>query len=328
MRKMKLVLSFAIALMTAAGTAAQQPTSSPPAPPPSSTPVVQTGQTNPQPNRVRSADLRLLQQFPLNPVSESDRLSARVTMLAQLIAPLYRKPNGKDIASLLPDKPLVEKYADFLRQTDTGIVKLVADSGCVYSDRVVNVKDDCLKYSFPGAGNSYSFRTEAYRLRHLADITYVDDKLRMTGIFMHSVAVDLGNVPIEDASLATNGMKFLTEFKPSTQADDVLLVDKHLTRGVMNSNFIYSKEVDPMVDRTYAIRAVAYRGKVVRSAGGIRYNELEYDKRRDVIVVFRVVALNDESLTIVWRKLAEIESPRIRMPKADKETDADDGDAN
>jgi hypothetical protein len=324
----KLVLSFAIALITVAGIAAQQPTSTPPPspPPPSSTPAAQTGQTNPQPNRVRSADLRLLQQFPLNPVSESDRLSARVTRLAYMVAPLYKKPTGKELAAIVPGKVFVQKYSEFLKQVDTGIFRLVPDSGCVYSDRVVNVKEECLKYPFPGAGNSYSFRTDGYRLRHLADITYVDDKLRMTGIFMHSIAVDLGNVPIENTSLETKGMRFLTEFKPSTLADDVLLIDQHLTRGVKNDNFVYSKEVDPMADRTYAIRAIAYRGKVVRSAGGIRYNELDYDKRRDVIVVFRVIELNGEGVTILWRKLADNESPRIKMPKPEKEPD--DGEAN
>jgi hypothetical protein len=318
----KLVLSFAIALMTAAGIAAQQPTSSPPAsPPPSSTPSPQPVQ-NVSRQRATPIDRGYL-NFPLNPVSESDRLSSRVTRLAYWVAPLYKKPNGKELAAIQPNRSLVQKYADFLKFPDTGLFRLVPDSGCVYSERVVNVKEECLKYPFPGAGNSYSFRTEGYRLRHLADITYVDDKLRMTGIFMHGIAVDLGNIPIEATSLATNGMRFLTEFKPSTEPDDVILIDQHLKRGLTNGNFVYSKEIDPMADRTYAIRSVAYRGKVVRSAGGIRYNELEYDKRRDVIVVFRIVELNDEGLTILWRKLADEEPPRIKMPQREVEKGKD-----
>lgn len=82
-----------------------------------------------------------------------------------------------------------------------------------------------------------------------------------------------------------------------------------------------------MVDRTYALRAVAYRGKVIRSMAGIRYNELEYDRRRDVIVAFRVVDMDSEGVTIVWRKLADIESPKIKMPK-EKEGGADDNEGN
>ena len=326
----KLVLSFAIALLTAAGTGAQQPTSSPPAPPPSSTPVPPTGPVNPQPAGVRSADLRRLQQqqFPLNPISESDRLSARVTRLAYLVAPLYRKPSGKELAGILPRKAIEQKYADLLRQENTGLFRLVPDSGCVYSDRVVSVKEDCLKYRFPGAGNSYSFRTEGYRLRHLADLTFAGGRLQVTGIFMHGIAVELGDVAVETVSLATKGMRFLTEFKPPSVADDVLTVDQLFTRGVVADNFIYSKEISPALDRTYALRSVAYRGKVVRAAGGVRYNELDYDKRRDVIVVFRVVEMNSDGITILWRKLADAESPRIRVPKPERDSEVDEDEAN
>jgi len=325
---MKFVISCAIGLGSALGVFAQTPTSTPPpAPPPSSTPPPVTTPVNVQPQRASSIDTRRFQNFPLNPVSESDRLAARVVRLQSMLGPLYRKPGAKETASLAPEAALVQRYASLLRAEGTGIVRLAPDQGCVYSERVVSVAENCLNYSFPGAGNSFSFRTEGYRLRHLADITYADNKLRMTGIFMHSIAVDLGDVPIESASLSTDGIHYLTSFKPSTTADDVAVIDLNLTQGVKVGNFVYSKEVDPMVNRTYAIRAVAYRGKVVRSAGGIRYNELDYDKRRDVTVVFRVVDITKDGITLVWRKLVDTEPPRIKMPKAE-EKDTDDNEAN
>ncbi len=326
---MKALISFAIGLAVAIGVVAQAPASTPPpSPPPASTPPPTTSvPANTQPRRASSIDPRRFQNFPLNPVSESDRLASRVVRLQSIIGPLYRKPGAKETASLAPESSLVQRYASLLRAERTGIIRLAPDRGCVYNDRVVSVAEDCLKYSFPGAGNSFSFRTEGYRLRHLADITFVDDKLRMTGIFMHGIAVDLGDIPIESASLATEGIHFLTDFEPSTTPNDVAVIDGNLTRGVKVGNFVYSKAVDPIVNRTYAIRAVAYRGKVVRSAGGIRYNELDYDKRRDVTVVFRVLDINSDGITLVWRKLADTEPPRIKMPKAD-EKKVDDNEAN
>lgn len=322
---MKLVISFAIGLGAAFGVVAQTPTRTPPpAPPPSSTPAPQNNPS--QPVRTMSAG-KFPQNFPLNPVSESDRLSARVVRLQWLISPLYKKPGSKDTAALAPDAAIVQRYASLNREQGSGVIRLAPDAGCVFSERVVSVKEECLKFSFPGAGNSYSFRTEGYRLRHLADITYGDDKLRMTGIFMHSIAVELGDVAIESVSLTTPGMKFLTEFHPSTSGDDVAQTDITLTRGIKSGDFVYAKEVDPRVDRTYALRAVAYRGKVVRAAGGIRYNELDYDKRRDVIVVFRVIEINKDGITLVWRKLADTEPPKIKMPTA-REKEADDNEAN
>ena len=327
----KLVISFALLMAVAAGALGQEPSSSPvpkPSPPPSSTPGNQTSQAPSSTQRMTASSIRSQPNFPLNPVSESDRLAARVVRLNGLIGPLYKKPGAKETAALAPDAALVQRYSALLRNEGTGIVRLAPDSGCVFSERVVNVREECLKYSFPGAGNSFSFRTDGYRLRHLADITYAADKLRITGVFMHGIVADIGDVPIETATLATAGMKFLVDFQPSTSADDVAHVDSNLIRGVKVGNFVYSKEVDPRADRTYALRAVAYRGKVLRAAGGVRYNELDYDKRRDVIIVFRIVQMNDGGITLVWRKLADREPPRVRMPKADNEKSAGESEAN
>lgn len=318
---MRFVISFAIGLFFVFGVIGQTPVNTPA---PSATPRPQPSPA--QPPRTPPVGQKGFANFPLNPVSESDRLSARVVRLQWIVAPLYKKPGAKETAALAPSPTILQRYASLLREEGTGVIRLAPDAGCVFSERVVNVKDECLKYSFPGAGNSYSFRTEGYRLRQLADLTYVDNKLRMTGIFMHSIAVELGDVPIESASLMTDGIDYLKSFEPSTTSEDVGVIDANLTRGVKVGNFVYSKEVDPRADRTYALRAVAYRGKVVRTAGGIRYNELDYDKRRDVIVVFRIVRVEPDGITLVWRKLADIEPPRIKMPKAEK--DADDGEAN
>ena len=334
---MKIFMSFALVSITAMFSSAQTAPSSPPpkpAPPPSSTPSPQQQpqqQQRPLPGlqptlESREAQLRRLGQFPLNPVSESDRLSSRVVLLQQMIGPLYRKPSNKELAALIPNAGLMQKHSAFLENENTGIFRLVPDSGCVNSVRVVSVKDECIKYSFPGSGNSFSFRTEAHRLRHLADITYVDDKLRITGVFMHGMMADVGDMPLESITLSSPAMKLLTAFQPSIVPDELLMIDKYFVQGIKSEQFIYSKEVSPAVGRTYVLRAVAYRGKVIRSAAGVKYNELDYDKRRDVIVAFRVVEKGDDKgITIVWKKLAETEAPKIRMPK--KDSDGSEADA-
>jgi hypothetical protein len=341
---MKIFISFALVFFATVHLSAQTPQSPAPSkPPPSSSPAPQQQQQPPpqqqqqqQPNYTRfpqtldsrEDQLRRLGQIPLNPVSESDRLSDRVVLLHRMIGPLYRNPSGKDLASLVPNPETVHKYSAFLHSEDTGIFMLVPDMGCVYSDRIVNVKEECLKYSFPGAGNSFSFRTEGHRLRHLADVTYVDDKLRITGIFMLGMIADIGDVPIENVTFSTPGMRSLTAFQPTTVPEGVIEINEKFAAGVTSEQFVYSKEADPKLDRTYILRVVAYRGKVIRSAGGVRYNELDYDKRRDAIVAFRVVEIGpDKRLTIVWRKLSETEAPKLKMPGKDpKEPRQDDDD--
>lgn len=190
------------------------------------------------------------------------------------------------------------------------------DAGCAPNDLVVNAKEECLKYSMPGAGNSFSFRSESHRIRHLADLTLFGDKLRITGVFMHGMMAEIGDVPIETITLSAPGMRFLSAFAPSTNADSVVAMDNKLAAGIVDDGFRYAKELAVLENSTYVMRSVAYRGKLVRSARGIPYNELDYDKREDIIVAFRVVERGDDgSVTIVWKQLTDLESPRIKLPK-------------
>ena len=275
-------------------------------------------------------DMRRMQPFPLNRVSESDLLAARVVALQRVVAPLYRKPTDKETAALTVSDAALAQYSQFLNLPETGILRLVPDTGCEHSERVISAREDCIKYSIPGSGNSYSFRNESYRLRHLADLTFTGGKLLITGIYMHGIITELGEIPVEEVTLATAGMKPLTSFRPSTTAADVVQVDRLLERGVTDGQFKYSKEIIPKAGSTYALRSVAYRGKVIRAAGGFRYNELDYDKRRDVIVVFNVVANETDGITLIWRKLSDTEPPKIKMPKPERKDDDDDleGEAN
>jgi hypothetical protein len=324
---MRPIILLAVFVSSILAASAQTPKASPP-PQPRSTPAT-TSTPQRAPATVRTApaiqtDVRRLEtMFPLNTISESDRLSSRVVYLQQAVAPLYRKPSGKELEAIAPDSQFALKYGQFLKLPDTGIFRLVPDSGCAPNSKVVNAREDCLKYSMPGAGNSYSFRTENYRIRHLADITYNNGSLHVTGIFMHGMLARLGDVPLESTTLNSPGMKFITDFKPSTSFSEVVQIDASFKKGIEVAGYKYAMSAPVESGVTYAFRGVAYRGRVVRVASGIRYNELDFDKREDVTVVFRVIEKADDgSITIIWRQLAERESPKIKMPNKN-ETDDD-----
>jgi len=259
---------------------------------------------------------RLELMFPLNKVSESDMLSARVAYLQQVVAPLYRKPSGKELDAIAPDPQLAAKYSQFLKLPGTGIFRLVPNTGCAPNAKVVSASEACLKYTMPGAGNSFSFRTENYRIKHLADITYEDGSLNITGIFMLGLMTKLGDVPLESVTLGSPGIKFLADIKPSATFAEVEQAHALFRRGLDDNGYKYATTLRAEEGTTYAYRGVAFRGKVVKSANGVRYNELDYDKREDVIVAFRVVQLaDDKSITLIWRQLAEFDSPKVKVPK-------------
>lgn len=307
---MRLLVLFAIVVSSFAISAAQQPTSSPPPPPPTSTPPPAV-----QPIRVsRAIDPRQANPFSLNQVSESDRLGMRVVAMQRFVAPIYRKPTDKELAAVSPAASILQKYSAFLARPNGGIFRLLADAGCAVNDRVISAKEECIKYSMPGAGNSYSFRTENYRISRLADISLKDGKLGITGVFMHGMMTKIGDVPLESVTLVSAGVDYLVGFKPSTNADDVVETDERLKKGEQYNGLQFAKEFDVDVNSTYVLRTIAYRGKVVRSLGGVSYNELDFDKRKDVIVVFRIVEKgHDGSVTIIWKQLAESDAPKIRV---------------
>ena len=321
------IILFAVVVFSAWAANAQAPKASPP-PEPKPTPA--TNSTPQQsPATVRASpilpyDMRRFESaFPINPVSESDRLAARVVYVQQAVAPLYRKPSGKELNAIAPNPQLAAKYSQFLKLPGTGIFRLIPEAGCAPNSKVINAREDCLKYSMPGAGNSFSFRTENYRIRHLADVTYEGDRLRITGIFMLGMMANLGDVPLESVELGSPGTKFIAEFRPSTSFYDLLPVDASFRKGIEVGGYKYAKSLRVKEGTTYLYRGVAYRGKVVKSANGIRYNEMDYDKREDVIVAFRIIEkADDNSITIIWRQLAENESPKIKVPTK-KEVDED-----
>jgi hypothetical protein len=175
----------------------------------------------------------------------------------------------------------------------------------------------------PGAGNSFSFRTENYRIRHLADITYEEGSLNITGIFMLGLMTKLGDVPMESVTLGSPGIKFLADLKPSATFSEVEQTHASFRIGLDDGGYKYATTLQAEKGSTYAYRGVAFRGKVVKSANGVRYNEMDYDKREDVIVAFRVVDIaDDKSITLIWRQLAENDSPKIKVPN--KKDDSDD----
>lgn len=235
------------------------------------------------------------------------------------IKPLYREPTKEELKAISPNPEDTEKYTDFLRQPDTGLIKLAVDSGCEENMRIVVATPECLKYTMPGAGSSYSFRTENYRLQRLADIIYTDNSFQSAGVLLHGIFVKIGDVPLEKVNLQTKGLKFLVDFEPETNNDKKREFDKRISEGFLIDGFQYRRGLSAVENTTYALRSIAYNGLYARAAQGISYNELNLDKRRDIIVAFRVVRKDsDGSVTILWKKLLQKDPPKRNFPKQAK----------
>jgi hypothetical protein len=246
-------------------------------------------------------------------------VEARLARLQREVAPLYRKPTKKELKSVEPSRELSERYASFLRGPNTGLVKLIADKGCAENSKVLNVSPECLRYTMPGAGSSFSFRTGTYRIPRLSDITYTDNSFQASGVLLHGIFVNIGNVPLEEVNPSTKGLKWLFDFRPEPDFERGRALDRQLTDGIHADGFLYRRGLYIVENATFVLRSIAYGGKYPRAAQGITYNELEFDRRRDVTVAFRIVERDGNGdVTIAWRELQDRESPAIEKRPNDR----------
>lgn len=237
----------------------------------------------------------------------------RLLYLQKNVEPLYRKPTGKELKAVEPRRELFAKYADFLRQPNTGLTKLIDDKGCAQNTKVVVATDNCLQYTMPGAGSSFSFRTQNYRIPRLADLTFTDKSFQASGILLHGIFVNIGDVPLEQVTLQTKGLKFLVDFQPEPDYEKGRAVDLKLVEGIRAEGFFYRRGLFIVENTTFALRSIAYDGKYYRAVNRVTYNEFNYDKRKDVIVVFRIVEKDEAgNVTILWKELREKDSPDIK----------------
>lgn len=227
-----------------------------------------------------------------------------------------QKRNKEQQKQLLPETEDLSRFAALLQQPKTGIIRLMDDAGCEPSRYVIRADEECLK-SIPG-GSFYSFRERDYSSSALADIRLKDGLLITDGVFSQNMLVKLGDVPLENVSVNTEGMNFLTEFQPETNTRDASVQYVKLTRGIKVGKYEYIKVFPAMADTTYAMRLVAYRAKTARLYRGFIYDPLAGDERSDVVLAFRVIRKDNGGITLVWKELERKKAPKIENSKLKK----------
>jgi hypothetical protein len=228
------------------------------------------------------------------------------------IRDLYREPTGKELKKLRPMDEDLRKYAGFLKNRKTGIIRLEPYSGCGDSTKVISASEDCVEYSMPGNGSDYSFRERNYRIGRLADIRFAEGDFSSPGVLQQAVFVGLGDVPLDKVSPTTPGMAYLNDLKPADNLSTVMTVSETFSRGTEKDGFYYAAAIRGVDDMTYVLRSVAFRGTVVRSIGGVVFNEIDMDDRADITVAFRIVRKHESGgVTILWRELDRKRSPQL-----------------
>lgn len=229
---------------------------------------------------------------------------------------MYRKPSDDETRALAVNPSHLTAYASFLKQPNTGIVKLSGESSCAATTEVIVATPKCATLQMPGSGIAYSFRAETYRLPRLADIVLYQGMLGADAVMQQFALVVLANIKIEDVTLATSGLKYLVEVPAVRSGDEFTRFAAEIARGIQADGFTYRNGHPANNGGTYALRSIAYRGKNLRTIDGVPYDELDFDRRRDVIVAFQVIDVDPEgNVTMVWRRLRDLEAPKLQTKK-------------
>ncbi len=263
---------------------------------------------------------------PINPLADENARFDRLRSIEKLSpkkAPsyhplldrktgIYRIADDDEVRALAVDESHLLKYATFLKQTGTGIVKLSAETSCIADAGVVIATETCAALKMPGAGTSFSFRVESYRLPRLADIVLFKGMFGADAVLQQFSLVRLGNVDIRQVTLQTKGLHYLAGLAPVRDRASFANFDNEMAKGIEVDGFLYRKGHPVNYGETYALHSIAFRGKYQRSIDGIQYDELDFDRRRDILVVFQVVGLDSAgNATIVWKRLMDVESPKL-----------------
>jgi hypothetical protein len=228
--------------------------------------------------------------------------------------PIRKKPTKEQKKQLSPSSEDLTVYARFLEQADTGIFRLLPDLKCDENPLVIKADEECLK-AIPES-SFYSFREREHTMKFLSDIRLENNHLVTNGIMAQGILVSLGDVPLENVSLKSEGLAFLNAYSAHTSAAEAQKQFFEIARGVNSGEYEYRKAFPVKVDTTFALRVIAYRGSIYRTFRGYHYDLLEGDERVDLTLAFRVIRKDsDGGVTLLWKELRRRKSPRIEFPK-------------
>ena len=250
------------------------------------------------------------------------------------------------------DSSDIEAHKSFLKLPKTGITRLVVQVPCDIpvekraADRDKFAKQ-CPTHYIPGGGSSFSFRKEDYTFDLHADITMKGKLLYSMGTLAQGIMVSLGDVPLGEVSLKSEGISFLDEFIPGRTAEEIDAQTATFNAGVRQGRFLYARGFNIEPDATFALRVVAYRANlqkqieltkeqraaldravrdnpdpIFRELRGVPADPVTFsdplfgDLRKDIIVAFRITKVGaDGSVTLIWKELKRADSPKFEVKK-------------
>lgn len=268
--------------------------------------------------------------------AETQQLERRMSdihLLDQTLEVATRKPREMPVEPKLSDAARqrvlqlrrvsfddVKRNEKLLARTGTGIFKLFPDLGCV-SKSVISVAPECDR--FVPLSSSFTFRTNGYSDELYHDIYFKKDVITSNGFFTQGIFGVVGDSLVDAIDKDHPSVAYLRTYEPATDPKTAVEHARQFQKGVESNGFQYTDTITPRENVTYVMRIIAYRlDNSLRpvdhetSMNEIMFHSLAYDKRLDLIVVFRLLGRDEYgAYTVVWKELDRHEASKIKFGK-------------
>ena len=213
-------------------------------------------------------------------------------------------------AKFTPPAEYTAKFADFLNEKNTGIVRMFPDKNCG-KGLVVTVTELERCRETPqviGGGSLYSVKLSKIPDYVLfssilfyigqSEIHFTGDKFVVGNDSALSIISEIGDVPLAQINLKSEAFRFLTEYNPAKTKTALALQTAELEKGIASGKFLYSNSAKTKLNSVYVLRTIAFR-KDERTF----WNKNTY-------VAFKIVGQEtDGSIIFVWKRLKEKDAP-------------------
>lgn len=209
------------------------------------------------------------------------------TKRAELVAleKQFLAPSAEDRAS----------YAEFLRQPDTGLIRLLPRE--LYDTEAY--RKNLKSLTMRGAGAYYSFTRLTHEYGYGSDIE-LDSGFLSVGFAGadYGILMNIGDLRIEDVTGETPIASFISAYSPPTLEPAARLEARRFSgAGVTIDGAFYRSRVPVEVNTNFLLRSINYSGA-------------------DVLVAFRLIRKDsDGSVVIVWKLLKKYPKPELARNK-------------
>ena len=238
----------------------------------------------------------------------------------ELFRPTFydRKMTEAQKKLLSPSPETQNNFATFLRDSNTGLFRLLPAGKYEFNHTVAAHRDPDTEMPLLGGGAYYSFTERTHKFGPWSDIHLTNNRL-IVGPTTKAVGImtNLGDVPLGSVDINIPGLGFIARLAAPKTYSDLADLHRRAVQGFEENGFEFGSVITTTPDVTYALRSISYKKDGYLVNPNEPYTRLDISRLgydgSDILIAFRIVARNEDgSLEILWRRLQRYQNPKIK----------------